>query len=139
MDQEKKQGTSILFVNNKEEVLLLLRDNIDSIRCPNCWDMVGGHFEEGESPEECIIREAKEEIGEDIFKPELFKASNMKGGIEYTFWQKADFKIKEINLTEGQKLQWFSEEEIKNMPEEKIAFNFKSIILEFFKEKPYGK
>ena len=27
------------------------------------WIGVGGHFEEGESPEECMLREAKEETG----------------------------------------------------------------------------
>jgi 8-oxo-dGTP diphosphatase len=27
------------------------------------WIGIGGHFEEGESPEECLLREAKEETG----------------------------------------------------------------------------
>jgi len=27
------------------------------------WIGVGGHFEEGESPEECVLREVKEETG----------------------------------------------------------------------------
>jgi 8-oxo-dGTP diphosphatase len=137
---EKHQGTSILFVDtDKENILLFLRDDISNIRYPNCWDILGGHVEEGETPEETIIREMEEEIGKKIENPVLFKVSDMEDRIENTFWKKADFKIEEINLMEGQKLKWFSEEEIRIMPEEKIAFNFKPIILEFFKEKPYAK
>ncbi|MGN1081044.1 MAG: NUDIX hydrolase [Acutalibacteraceae bacterium] len=34
------------------------------------WIGVGGHFEFGESPEECVIREIKEETGLDVKCPE---------------------------------------------------------------------
>mgnify|MGYP000135485798 CR=1 FL=1 len=30
---------------------------------PDCWDGVGGHIEAGESPEEALVRECREEIG----------------------------------------------------------------------------
>lgn len=30
------------------------------------WIGVGGHFEQGESPEECLLREVKEETGLDL-------------------------------------------------------------------------
>jgi 8-oxo-dGTP pyrophosphatase MutT (NUDIX family) len=30
---------------------------------PNCWDLVGGHIEPGESPEQAVRRECHEEIG----------------------------------------------------------------------------
>ena len=30
---------------------------------PDCWDLVGGHVEKGESPGEAVIRECFEELG----------------------------------------------------------------------------
>jgi 8-oxo-dGTP diphosphatase len=30
---------------------------------PNCWDVVGGHVEPGETIEQALIREAEEEVG----------------------------------------------------------------------------
>lgn len=33
---------------------------------PDCWDLVGGHVERGESPEDAVLRECREEIAVDI-------------------------------------------------------------------------
>jgi 8-oxo-dGTP diphosphatase len=30
---------------------------------PDCWDVLGGHFEAGETPEQALIREVQEEAG----------------------------------------------------------------------------
>ena len=35
------------------------------------WIGVGGRFEEGESPEECLLREVREELGIEDFTPEF--------------------------------------------------------------------
>lgn len=47
-----------LFFNskNKKEILLLKNKN-------GYWDLPGGHLEFGETPQECLLREIKEEIG----------------------------------------------------------------------------
>ncbi|MDR3559807.1 MAG: NUDIX domain-containing protein [Candidatus Pacebacteria bacterium] len=139
MNESKHEGVSILFVSDNEEVLLFLRDNIPSIPFPGCWDVPGGHVEEGETPEDCIVREMEEEIEINIGKPALFKKTDLNDRTEYTFWKKADFNIDDINLHEGQGMKWFSEEDAKNLPEDKIYLGFKPIILEFFKEKPFNK
>lgn len=44
--------------------LLILRRKEDDDTYPGFWDCVGGHFEKGESAEECMLREAKEEAGQ---------------------------------------------------------------------------
>jgi 8-oxo-dGTP diphosphatase len=45
-------------------MLLILKRKDDDDTYPGVWDCVGGHFEEGESAEECILREAREEAGQ---------------------------------------------------------------------------
>jgi 8-oxo-dGTP diphosphatase len=58
----KRKGSSIIFINDTEQILLFLRDNIPDLPYPNMWDVPGGHVEANESPEKCIIREMKEEM-----------------------------------------------------------------------------
>lgn len=36
---------------------------------PDCWDLVGGHVEPGESPHEAVIRECFEELGVRVQDP----------------------------------------------------------------------
>jgi ADP-ribose pyrophosphatase YjhB (NUDIX family) len=44
--------------------VLILKRKPDDDSYPGVWDCVGGHFEEGESAEECMLREAREETGQ---------------------------------------------------------------------------
>ncbi|RLC55082.1 MAG: NUDIX hydrolase, partial [Candidatus Cloacimonadota bacterium] len=57
----KRSGSSIIFVNDKKQILLFLRDDKAGLPYRNMWDVPGGHVEENETPKECIIREMKEE------------------------------------------------------------------------------
>ena len=36
---------------------------------PDCWDLVGGHVESGESPHEAVVRECFEELGVQVHDP----------------------------------------------------------------------
>ena len=51
-----------LLVDDRGFVLLQERDS-DPPRSPDCWGMVGGHVEDGESFEEAVYREVAEETG----------------------------------------------------------------------------
>ena len=86
----KRKGSSIIFINNNNEILLLLRDNIPTIPHPNMWDLPGGHVEENESPEECIIREMNEELNIILENFEPFSVDEFEDRIEYTFWKKVN-------------------------------------------------
>ncbi len=130
-----KIGTSVIFFNSMNQVLLLLRDDIKQIPYPNCWDIPGGGLEKGETPQQTIIREMKEETELDLHAPKLFNTYIKFDRIEYTFWQTADLDLSKTPLHEGQMLRWFSEEEIENLSERKIAFDFKHVLLEFFEKK----
>lgn len=45
------------------EKILLGKRSSDRGFYPGVWDLVGGHCEPGESPEETLVREAQEELG----------------------------------------------------------------------------
>ena len=129
----KRKGCSIIFLNHRNEVLLLLRDNKPDIPFPNMWDLPGGHVENGETPEQCIIREMREELEIDIGEFFLFSIEEFPERIEYTFWIKVDSDLSKIKPTEGQYLRWFTEQEIKNT---ELALGFNLILNNFFRESP---
>ena len=130
------RGCSIIFINDQEEILLFLRDDIPDIPYPNMWDIPGGHVEEGETPEECIVREMKEEIGLDIDGFNLFSVIEFAERTEHTFWKKENLDISPIILTEGQCLKWFTGEEAKKT---RLANGFNQVIEDFFKTAPFLK
>jgi 8-oxo-dGTP diphosphatase len=127
----KRKGTSIIFVNDQKQVLLFLRDDIPNIPYPNMWDVPGGHVGDGETPEECIVREMKEEMDLELEDFQLLSVMEFTDRIEYTFWKKANLDIKSITLHEGQKLKWFTESEVKNTI---LAYGFNEIVDDFFKK-----
>jgi 8-oxo-dGTP diphosphatase len=131
-----RKGASIIFINSENKVLLFLRDHKKEIPFPNCWDILGGGVEDGESPQETIKREIFEEIEVELRDFSLFRVYDMGDRIENTFWQRADFDISGMTLHEGQLLRWFTQEEINGMSEHELAFGFKSILLDFFHRKP---
>ena len=53
---------TIILKNDQNQILLYLRDNKPEIPFPHYWDLFGGYIEEGETPEQAIIRKVKEEL-----------------------------------------------------------------------------
>ena len=130
----KRQGSSILFVNELRQILLFLRDDLPHIPYPNTWDVPGGHVEEDETPAQCIVREMKEEMGLDLERFELFSVKKFNDRVEHTFWKSVDLNIDEISLQEGQRLRWFSEEDAGATV---LAYGFNEIVAEFYAKAPF--
>ena len=130
----KRKGCSIIFINDRKQILLFLRDDTPGIPYPNMWDIPGGHVENSETPEQCIVREMKEEMDLDIEGFHLFSVTEFPDRIEYTFWKEANLDIDRIRLTEGKRLKWFSERDAKST---ELAGGFNEIVKEFFKKAPY--
>lgn len=55
--------TTLCYIEKDEKYLMLHRVSKKNDANKDKWIGVGGHFEEGESPEECLLREVFEETG----------------------------------------------------------------------------
>jgi 8-oxo-dGTP diphosphatase len=82
------------------------------------WNGLGGKFEPGETPEECVIREVFEESGLAIRKPKmcgLLMFPKFKGNDWYVFvFTTIEFSGELIDSPEG-KLEWISDEELLDL------------------------
>jgi 8-oxo-dGTP diphosphatase len=82
------------------------------------WNGLGGKFETGETPEECVIREIFEESGLSIQNPKLcglLMFPQFKGNDWYVFvYTASDFTGELIDSPEG-KLEWIPDEKILDL------------------------
>lgn len=67
----KKILATMCFIDNGTSYLMLKRNKKENDIHEGLTISVGGKMEAGETPEECVIREVKEETNLDIIKPRL--------------------------------------------------------------------
>jgi 8-oxo-dGTP diphosphatase len=131
-----KRIAAIILENDNGDFLLALRDNKPGIPFPNHWDLIGGHVEEGETPEEALVREFKEELDLDLKEYTFYKKYECLTGdayenIKYIYSGKINIPIEEITLLEGERPQYFSRNEI---PDVKFANIILSIMMEYIND-----
>ena len=63
MDRKIPQLTTLCYLNRDNKYLMMHRVKKENDINKDKWIGVGGHFEDGESPDECLLREVKEETG----------------------------------------------------------------------------
>ena len=63
----KSPMTTLCYIEQDDRYLMLHRVSKENDINKDKWIGVGGHFEPGESPEECLLREVKEETGLTLF------------------------------------------------------------------------
>ncbi|MGD0337627.1 MAG: NUDIX hydrolase [Bacteroidota bacterium] len=126
---KKPVGAGIILLNSKDQILLILRENIPTIPYPNMWDLPGGHVEEGENPEQTIRREMNEELELDLGEITLFKEYHHETFDEYVFLKKIDLNPDSMVLHEGQRLAYFGLDEILQFP---LAYSYHKVLKDFF-------
>jgi 8-oxo-dGTP diphosphatase len=103
----------------KKSTLMLFRNKKENDVHEGKWNGLGGKFELTESPEDCVIREIKEESGLTISSPQLkgFITFPLFDGIYdwYVFLFTTDkFEGELINSNEGH-LEWIPNDQIRSL------------------------
>jgi 8-oxo-dGTP diphosphatase len=101
-----------VIVTKGDRLLLIERKGVHG---QGTWSTPGGHLEYGESPEECAVRETKEETGVDIanvralgYTNDLFEIS----GLHYiTLWMAGEYESGEAVVAapyEASQVGWYA-------------------------------
>jgi len=83
------------------------------------WIGVGGHFEEGESPEECLLREVAEETGLKLTDYRLrgvITFSTESYPVEYMFLYTAEGFSGTMHACDEGDLEWVPKEQVYELP-----------------------
>ena len=113
------KNTSLCYIQRDDEYLMLHRVKKENDLNHDKWVGIGGKFEDGESPEECMCREALEETGLTLHAPRLrgivtFVSNEWDN--EYMFlYTCTDFSGELIECNEGD-LEWVPMERVPDLP-----------------------
>tara|TARA_Y100000310_G_scaffold325630_1_gene389354 strand:+ start:317 stop:697 length:381 start_codon:yes stop_codon:yes gene_type:complete len=120
---------SRIILENNGKVLVQLRGNEVKIQ-RGLWSLFGGGIERGESKEEALVRELKEELDVNLkeFKY-LFTFNSYFLFPQHIFYAKFDGEFK---LLEGADFKWVSEEEYGKL---KFALQLDKVLERFFRER----
>ena len=111
--------TTLCYIRKNDHTLMLHRIKKNEDPNKGKWIGVGGHLEENESPEECIIREIREETGLKANKVSLKGILTFilpKWGNELTFLYVCDDFEGEITECDEGELKWIGNDKIKDLP-----------------------
>ena len=105
----------IVLLNDQDKILMQLRD--EHVPSGGKWSLWGGGVEEGETFEQAIVREVKEEINFDLKEfTKIDELTDKKGNERVWFKGKIDKDLNDLTLNEGQDFAYFSYEETKGIP-----------------------
>ena len=127
-----KQIAQIFLFDRDNRLVIYLRDDKPDIPFPNHWDLIGGHVEAGETPEQALVRETKEEIGLELRHWRFFRRYECLAGDAYPntkfiYHAQMDCLAAELTLFEGQRL-------IGIALQERFTFRFANILGKILEE-----
>lgn len=111
--------TTLCYVEKEGKWLMLHRNKKKEDINKGKWIGVGGHFEAGESPEDCLYREVFEETGLHVLSHQLRGIVSFFYGekdCSYMFLFTAVLEEGPLKECSEGELQYFSYEEVKALP-----------------------
>ena len=110
------QLATLCYIKHDNKILMLHRIKKLNDMHKGKWNGLGGKFEAGETPEECVIREVKEESGFDIQNPKLHGFITFPAFDGFKDWFVFVFSAKEflgemIESPEGE-LEWIDDDKL---------------------------
>ena len=115
---KKSPMTTLCYIEAEDSYLMLHRVSKKNDVNKDKWIGVGGHFEEGESPEECLLREVREETGLTLtsWRFRGIVTFTQEGyGTEYMCLYTADGFEGEIRECEEGVLEWIKKDELQKL------------------------
>ena len=112
-------NTTLCYITRGDEVLMLHRIKKKNDINQDKWIGIGGKFEGEESPDECLLREAREETGLTLTNWKCrgvvtFLSDRWEG--EYMYLFTADGFTGELKACDEGDLQWVSRDFINQLP-----------------------
>lgn len=114
----KSQLTTLCYIEKDNKYLMLHRTTKANDENHDKWIGVGGHFEKGESPEDCLLREVKEETGLELnafdFRGIVTFVSDENPAEYMCLYTAKEFSGTQIPCSEGQ-LEWVEKSKITEL------------------------
>ena len=110
--------TTLCYIEKEDSYLLLHRVSKKNDANKDKWIGIGGKFEDKESPEDCLLREAKEETGLTLTSYRLRGIVTFVSNeypTEYMFLYTADGFEGEIGICKEGTLEWVKKKEMYSL------------------------
>ena len=101
--------TTLCYIERDGKYLMMHRNKKENDVNEGKWIGVGGHFEANESPDECLLREVKEETGLELMDYSckgIVTFVSAKGVTEYMFLYHSNDFIGELKDCDEGELEW---------------------------------
>lgn len=128
-EAEGKQCCVGALISNSQGRLLVQKRSPDRKLFPNCWDIIGGHVESGETLTTALAREIREETGWELSRllslVHIFEWEAAPQGIrrEFDFLVEVegDLEHPQLELGKHTAFRWISLDELDVLKEERLA------------------
>ena len=111
--------TTLCYIERDHSYLMLHRVKKERDINKDKWIGIGGHFEGGESPEECLLREVEEETGLTLTDYRLRGVITFITDIcptEYMFLYTADGYTGTVHTCDEGDLEWVPRDRVEELP-----------------------